>query len=94
MDNTELKHIGYGDHIQFTTSSLVELAETLTVIDGRNIIQLNVSIKADFNTIPEKYREVFLNVLTARYYGKVSFGENPFSKCLPPPRKKWWQFWK
>ncbi len=94
MGNTQLKHIGYGDHIQFTTSSIVELAEILTVIDGKNIIQMNVSIKADFNTVPEKYREVFLNMMTSKYYGKVSFGENPFSKCQPPPEKKWWQFWK
>jgi hypothetical protein len=24
----------------------------------------------------------------------VSFGDNPFSQCVPPPKKKWWQFWK
>lgn len=94
MGKSELKHIGYGDHIQFTTSSLVELSNTLTVIDGSKVVQLEVKISADFNTIPEKYREVFLNMVTSRYYGKVSFGENPFSKCLPPPKKRWWEFWK
>ena len=43
---------------------------------------------------PEKYHEIFLNVLTSKYLGKVSFGDNPFSECKPMIRRKWWQFWK
>lgn len=55
---------------------------------------LEVSIKADFGTIPKKYHEVFLNMMTSKYYGKTSFGSNPFSQCLPPKKKRWYQFWK
>jgi type I restriction-modification system DNA methylase subunit len=44
--------------------------------------------------IPEKYHEVFLNIMTAKYSNKVSFGDNPFSQCLPTPKKRWFQFWK
>ncbi len=94
MSNNELKHIGYGNHVQYTISSMVELTQTLTVVDGTKTIQLGVKISSDFNTVPEKYREVFLNMVTSRYYGTVSFGDNPFSKCQPPPQKRWWQFWK
>jgi len=32
-------------------------------------------------------------MMAAKYYNKASFGDNPFSKCLPPKKKKWWQFW-
>ena len=53
-----------------------------------------LKIEADFDTIPEKYHEVFLNMLSAKYLDTVSFGDNPFSMCVPPPKKKWWQFWR
>jgi hypothetical protein len=55
---------------------------------------LTVDISADLNTIEEKYHEVFLNVLSAKYLNRVSFGDNPFSKCKPPEKRKWYQFWK
>jgi hypothetical protein len=44
--------------------------------------------------IPEKYHEVALNILTAKYLNKVSFGDNPFSECKPIVKRKWWEFWK
>jgi hypothetical protein len=55
---------------------------------------LSVDIQADFDSIPEEYREVFLNMMSAKYLGVVSFGDNPFSQCLPAPKKRWWQIWK
>jgi len=94
MNNFDLRHIGQGDHIGVTTSKPVELRNTLLLTDNTEDITLDVKITADFSTIPEKYHEVFLNMLTSKYYGKVSFGDNPFSQCLPPKEKKWWQFWK
>jgi hypothetical protein len=33
-------------------------------------------------------------MMAAKYMKAVSFGDNPFSKCIPQPKKKWWQFWK
>ena len=48
----------------------------------------------DLNQVDEKYHEVFVNMLTSKYLGVASFGDNPFSKCEPPSKKKWWQIWK
>lgn len=94
MNNFDLRHIGNGDHIGVTTSTPVELRCALQLTDGSEEITLDVKITADFATIPKKYHEVFLNMMTSKYYGRVSFGDNPFSQCLPPKEKKWWQFWK
>jgi len=93
MNNKEI-HLGLGSHLNVQTAQLVSLHETLVVMEGNTPIELNVKIEADFNTIPEKYHEIFFNVLSSKYHGKVSFGDNPFSLCLPPKKKKWWQFWK
>lgn len=94
MSNFDLRHMGNGDHIGVTTSTPVELRSILQLMDGSKEINLDIKITADFGTIPEKYHEVFLNMMTSKYYGRVSYGLNPFSQCLPPKEKKWWQFWK
>ena len=78
----------------FRTSKNVELREILGLQTKDGMVILEINITADFATIPEEYHEVFLNMMTSRYYGKASFGDNPFSKCLPPTQKKWYQFWK
>ena len=81
--------------VDIKTSRDVKLRNTLTLVgDKGEAVDLNIEITADFETIPDKYHEVFLNMLMAKYYGKVSFGDNPFSQCLPPKRKRWYQFWK
>ena len=81
--------------IDIKTSRNVKLRNTLTLIgDQGESIDLNVEIEADFETIPKQYHEVFLNMLMSKYYGRVSFGDNPFSQCLPPKKKRWYQFWK
>ena len=95
MKNKQEIHIGYGSHLNVQTSQLVELRETLALMNGsKEPIELEVKILADFSTIPNQYHEVFLNIMTSKYYSKVSFGDNPFSQCLPPTKKRWWQFWK
>jgi hypothetical protein len=87
--------LGQGNNLTIQTSKSVELKETLTLVIGKNEpIELDVKIIADFSTVPVKYHEVFLNMMTSRYYSKASFGHNPFSKCLPPVKKRWYQFWK
>jgi len=87
--------LGGGANLNIQTSKNVELLETLVLINGeKEPIELEVKISADFDTVDEKYHEVFLNLMTSKYYGKVSFGDNPFSQCLPPKKKKWYQFWK
>jgi len=81
--------------VDIKTSRNVRMRNTLTLVgDNGDAIDLNVDIEADFETIPDKYHEVFLNMLMAKYYSKVSFGDNPFSQCLPPKKKRWYQFWK
>ena len=91
--------LGNGSNLTIQTSKNVKLKETLVLLNGiisedDNTVELEVKITADFGAIPEKYHEVFLNMMTAKYYNRVSFGDNPFSKCLPPKKKKWYQFWK
>jgi hypothetical protein len=87
--------LGGGTNLNIQTSKNVELRETLILINGqKEPIELDVKIIADFDTIPETYHEVFLNIMTSKYYNKVSYGDNPFSQCLPPKKKKWYQFWK
>lgn len=82
------------DHISVKTSNLVKLKELFMAHTQDGPIELEVEIVADFSTIPEKYHEVFLNVLTSKYLNKVSFGDNPFSECKPVVKRRWWQFWK
>ena len=88
-------YLGNGSNLTIQTSKNVELRETLSLMgeDGK-LIDLDVKIIANFENIPERYHEICLNMLTVKYYGRVSFGDNPFSKCTPPIIKKWWQFWK
>ena len=88
-------YLGSGNNLLMTTSKLVTCHEVLTlVVNGKGGIPLEVKIQADFSTVPEEYHEVFLNMLASKYCKIVSFGDNPFSKCLPTPKKRWFQFWK
>jgi hypothetical protein len=88
-------YLGGGANINVKAAKVVTLYNNLKLITiGDGAVSLDVKIEADFDTIPEKYHEVFLNMLSAKYLDTVSFGDNPFSMCVPPPKKKWWQFWK
>jgi hypothetical protein len=82
-----------GNHIKVQSTRTVEVHDLLVVMDNEESFELDIKIIADFDSIPPKYQEVFLNMITSRYFGKVSFGDNPFSQCLPPKKKKWYQFW-
>lgn len=81
-------------YITIRTSTIVKLSEFFVVETLDGPISLDVEIVADLKEIPEKYHEVFLNVLTSKYTNRVSFGDNPFSECRPIVKRKWWQFWK
>ena len=88
-------YLGGGANINVKAAKVVTLHNNLKLITiGDGAVSLDVKIEADFDTIPEKYHEVFLNMLSAKYLDTVSFGDNPFSMCVPPPKKKWWQFWR
>jgi hypothetical protein len=92
--DTEI-YLGGGNNIEMKSSRMVTAYQVLyltTPTDGT--ITLNVKIEADFDTVPEKYHEVFMNMMSVKYLNRVSFGDNPFSQCLPAPKHKWYQFWK
>ena len=80
------------NYLNIQTSKNVELNEVLSLMTEEGAYDLEVKVIANFETIPERYHEVFINMMTVKYYGKVSFGDNPFSQCLPPKKKKWYQF--
>ena len=88
-------YLGGGANINVKAAKVVTIHNNLKLITiGDGTIGLDVKIETDFDSIPEKYQEVFLNMMSAKYLDTVSFGDNPFSQCVPPPKKKWWQFWK
>jgi len=88
-------NLGSGNNLIMTTSKLVTCHEVLTlVVNGKRSISLDIKVQADFDTIPEEYHEIFLNMMTSKYCKAVSFGDNPFSKCQPAPKRRWYQFWK
>lgn len=87
-------HIGNGSYINVQTSNLVKLEEQFIVYTEDGPVTLKVDVIADFAKIDEQYHEIFFNLLSAKYLNKVSFGNNPFSKCNPVVKRKWWEFWK
>jgi hypothetical protein len=88
-------YLGGGSNLNVKKASIVSLYNTLKLITPHDgAMSLDIKIEADFDTIPEKYHEVFLNMISAKYLDSVSFGDNPFSMCIPQPKKKWWQIWK
>ena len=88
-------YLGGGSNINIKTASIVSVHNSLKLITPHDgAITLDIKIESDFDTIPEKYHEVFLNMVSAKYVDSVSFGDNPFSLCTPAPKRKWYQFWK
>ena len=88
-------NLGSGNNLIMTTSKLVTCHEVLTlVVNGKRSISLDMKVQADFDTVPEEYHEIFLNMMTSKYCKTASFGDNPFSKCQPAPKRRWYQFWK
>ena len=96
MKNKETEiNLGSGNNLEMRSSRLVNTYQTLYLItEDKGTLSLSVEISADFDSIPEEYHEVFLNMMSAKYLGRVSFGDNPFSQCQPAPKRKWYQFWK
>lgn len=80
--------------IDIKSSIIVRLNELFIVQTDEGSVELNVSISADLNEIEPKYHEILLNVLSAKYLNRVSFGDNPFSQSKPIQKRKWYQFWK
>ena len=96
MKNKETEiNLGSGNNMEMKSSRIVTTYQVLyltTPEDGT--IPMTIKIEADFDTIPEQYQEVFMNMISVKYLDRVSFGDNPFSQCLPAPKRRWWQIWK
>jgi len=90
----DIRGNGMYQYADIKTSTIITLYEQLVVITEDGPQTLTVKITSDFDEIPKKYHEIFLNMMTSKYYSKANFGNNPFSECKPIKRKKWWQFWK
>ena len=82
------------DYISVKQSTVVTLEEDFQLLTEDGVIVIKATIECDFQEIPQKYHEVALNILTSKYINKVSFGDNPFSKCKPLPKRRWYEFWK
>ena len=87
-------YLGGGLNTYFHLSKIYTISNIISLKDKEEFIDLNVKIEVDLNQVDEKYHELFVNMLTSKYLGVASFGDNPFSKCEPLGKKKWWQFWK
>lgn len=87
-------HLGSANYVNVKASTIVSLNEQFLVLGDDGPITMIAEIKVDFAGIPERYREVCLNVLTSKYLNRVNFGDNPFSQCRPVVKRSWWQFWK
>ena len=84
-----------GGYVNVQTAQTIETKNLLKLKTQDGKIQLmEVKIIADLGEVPQQYHEVFFNIFCSKYTDSVSFGDNPFSQCLPPKKKKWWQFWK
>lgn len=95
MDKKETDlHLGNGSFMNIKTSQNVKLYEQFIIYNDEGPVSLNVEITADFAQIPEKYHEIFFNVLSSKYLNKVTFSDNPFSMCKSIEKRKWYQLWK
>lgn len=85
---------GQNDYLHVKNQHLVTIDEYMVLYTEDGPIELKIDHVADFATVPEKYHEIFLNMLSSKYLNKVSFTENPFSQCKRTEKTKWWEFWK
>lgn len=99
MSNNEKKsefYIGDTSYLTMKTSTIIEMRDRLKLMVGNGeSVDLDVSIKADFEKIPPEYHQLFCQMMSVRYGGIVNVWDNtqPFAKP-PLKNKKWYQFWK
>ena len=87
-------NLGGGNNTTYHTSKLYTITNTIALKDKSEWVELSIKVEVDLNQVDEKYHETFVNMLTSKYMGVASFGDNPFIKCIPSGKKHWWQFWK
>lgn len=82
------------DYLNVQSTLEVTLDQRMLLFTADGAIEVTMIIKSDLKDVPEKYREVVLNMITSKYLNKVSFSDNPFSICKEPHKAYWWEFWK
>lgn len=93
-DLTGLFMVKPSDYLYVQSSLVVKLDQNLLLLTPDGNIEVRMEIVTDLKDVPEKYREVVLNMITSKYLNKVSFSDNPFSLCKELPKTYWWEFWK
>ncbi len=69
--DTEI-NLGSGNNMEMKSSRMVTTYQVLyltTPEDGT--IPMTIKIEADFDTIPEEYQEVFMNMISVKYLNRV-----------------------
>ena len=89
-------YIGDTSYLTMKSSTIIEMRDQLKLMIGSGeSVNLDISIKADFDNIPTEYHQLFCQMMMVRYGGIVNVWDNtqPFAK--PNITKaKWYQFWK
>lgn len=89
-------YIGDTSYLTMKSSTIIEMRDQLKLLveDGKSV-NLDISIKADFDKIPSEYHQLFCQMMMVRYGGVVNIWDNkqPFAKP-EIKKKKWYQFWK
>lgn len=91
-------HVGSGFGLVIKSSHNVIMNEHLLLfVDGNEIIELPIEIKADFNSIPKEWHQTFIQMMSARYGGVVRCYDNTQSKPFELPfktKRRWYNFFK
>lgn len=80
-------NFGNINFVSIKSNLIVKIEDAFLLQSTDGGYELKVKIIADLETVPEKYREVFLNMLTTKYLNKVNFTTNPFSTCLEKKKR-------
>lgn len=79
------------DYFHIQSSCVVKLREIFTIHTKNGSIDLDVDITADMIKIPEEYREIFMNMLTAKYLNRVSACDSNVFKNKNEKELPWWK---
>lgn len=88
--------LGDTNHLKVKASYTVEMYDKLHVTrPGKPPVSLDITIVADFESVPKEYHNTFIQMLSARYGGTINCYENvePFA-IITNKKRKWWQIWK
>lgn len=79
-DNQENMDVNFGDanYLSIKSSFVVTLKQEFVLFTEEGGITLEADVTADLAKVPEKYRGVFINMLTSKYMNKASVVDNSF----------------